>query len=571
LLTDYLDRIRSQKNEDALLREIVTLNRNRIFSRLRSKHATLKCNFKKEKRQRPKVLPEVSNAVMKVKTTGLSSIPVTVLDDLQHDVKILQALFAELEKMKKSEAWSESGLNLAIEIVIGVRGLKHTGIIGTILRSSGLDSSMVTSLTTSIIKLGRYSVAARFLIRAAEELSIFTSIEISVIKLPPIPGLLVAEPETLLPAVLNGIFDASEIESAAAITKARLERKYSKIPVVEDVLSNISSTKFVVHAEIQLLFHYELQPAALAPRLICSSKKACFLCNLFVKLHGKFIIPSSHGKLYEKWTLPERIDELQGARAQRVGVVMDHFNDAVVQELRLEVLMARRPYPHPFESAIFASPVWSSPRSQTTSPSTVFQSASAVKPRSLLQDQPTVHQERDVLADSVSPLHQGSEDTSGGFLENSQRSTSDPGDGHIGSSPLTEDSEATLKGKSLETSATYIPLTRGELLVEELSDAREWLKVATPRIHLTLSFDWWKESTVALIRDKNGFEPHKRCRMKLRWLRDNEVPDKSEGEHFVNLDTFPEGSQMTFNESGGNLKFHIGRGLDMISIEYLTL
>ena len=205
------------------------------------------------------------------------------------------------------------------------------------------------------------------------------------------------------------------------------------------------------------------------------------------------------------------------------------------------------------------------------SPGTVSQSASTVKPRSLLQDQPTVHQERDVLADSVSPLHQGSEDTSGGFLENSQRSTSDPGDGHIGSSPLTEDSEATLKGKSLETSATYIPLTRGELLVEELSDAREWLKVATPRIHLTLSFDWWKESTVALIRDKNGFEPHKRCRMKLRWLRDNEVPDKSEGEHFVNLDTFPEGSQMTFNESGGNLKFHIGRGLDMISIEYLTL
>jgi hypothetical protein len=160
---------------------------------------------------------------------------------------------------------------------------------------------------------------------------------------------------------------------------------------------------------------------------------------------------------------------------------------------------------------------------------------------------------------------------SGGLLENSQCSISDHGEGHPGSSPVTKDSEATLKRKSKEVSKAYLPLTRGELLVEELSDARECFKVATPRIHLTLSYDWWRESMVALIRDGNGFEPHKRCRMKLRWLKDNEVPDKSEGEHFVNLDTFPEGSQMTFNESEGNLKFHVSRGLDVICVEYLTL
>jgi hypothetical protein len=58
--------------------------------------------------------------------------------------------------------------------------------------------------------------------------------------------------------------------------------------------------------------------------------------------------------------------------------------------------------------------------------------------------------------------------------------------------------------------------------------------------------------------------------MKLKWLGDNEIPDKSEEEQFVNLDTFPQGSQMTFNERAENPKFHIGRGLDVISIEYLT-
>jgi hypothetical protein len=300
------------------------LNRNRILCRLRSKHAKLYCNYKKEKLLRPKVLPEIANAVGKVKLTDLSSIPAIVLDDLKHNVERLQALFAELEDMTKPEVLSETGLNLIVRIVLAARGLDPTSILDKILGSSGLSPATVTNLISPIIKLGRYSVGARFLIRAAEELSIFTNIEISVIKLPPIPGLLIAESETFVPEVLNGMF-ASEIENAAAITKARLERKYPTNPIANGVFSDISSTKFVVHAEIQLLFYYELQPTELAPRLICSSKKACFLCNLFLKLHGKFITPSSHGRLYKKWTFPERINQLKGARAKRMGIAIGHF------------------------------------------------------------------------------------------------------------------------------------------------------------------------------------------------------------------------------------------------------
>lgn len=59
-----------------------------------------------------------------------------------------------------------------------------------------------------------------------------------------------------------------------------------------------------VHAEIQLLFFYELHPELPRPRFICSSKSACYMCNLFFSIHGGFHIPRTHGKLYDKWTLP---------------------------------------------------------------------------------------------------------------------------------------------------------------------------------------------------------------------------------------------------------------------------
>jgi hypothetical protein len=38
--------------------------------------------------------------------------------------------------------------------------------------------------------------------------------------------------------------------------------------------------------------------------VICSSKRACYLCQLFIQLHGQYFIPSTHGKLYDTWKWP---------------------------------------------------------------------------------------------------------------------------------------------------------------------------------------------------------------------------------------------------------------------------
>lgn len=55
------------------------------------------------------------------------------------------------------------------------------------------------------------------------------------------------------------------------------------------------------HAEVQIVSYYELHPAAQRPRVIRSSKDACYLCNLFIQLHGAFYVPRTHGNLYCGW------------------------------------------------------------------------------------------------------------------------------------------------------------------------------------------------------------------------------------------------------------------------------
>ncbi|KAB5551304.1 hypothetical protein GE09DRAFT_168699 [Coniochaeta sp. 2T2.1] len=60
-------------------------------------------------------------------------------------------------------------------------------------------------------------------------------------------------------------------------------------------------TESKIHAEIQIAAYYEINPADLPPRTICSNKDACYLCDEFIKLQGKYYIPRSHGKLYPGW------------------------------------------------------------------------------------------------------------------------------------------------------------------------------------------------------------------------------------------------------------------------------
>ncbi|KAF3914602.1 hypothetical protein AA313_de0200202 [Arthrobotrys entomopaga] len=65
-----------------------------------------------------------------------------------------------------------------------------------------------------------------------------------------------------------------------------------------------------VHAEVQLIVYYDLRSVNsrndyVPPRVIGTSKYLCHLCYLFLKAHGRYPPPNTHGRLYDQWTVPD--------------------------------------------------------------------------------------------------------------------------------------------------------------------------------------------------------------------------------------------------------------------------
>jgi hypothetical protein len=62
-----------------------------------------------------------------------------------------------------------------------------------------------------------------------------------------------------------------------------------------------------VHAEIQVLIFYELksETSTSIPSVIGTSKATCYLCDLFIKHHGRFLVTKTHGRIHSQWTVPD--------------------------------------------------------------------------------------------------------------------------------------------------------------------------------------------------------------------------------------------------------------------------
>jgi hypothetical protein len=108
-----------------------------------------------------------------------------------------------------------------------------------------------------------------------------------------------------------------------------------------------------IHAEIQLVLYCELKASKLPPRVVCSTKDACFLCNAFIRMHGKIHTPRCHGRLYPGWRLP---------RSPRFMKIEQNFNRELESHIRnsLATLFSRQQktvYPDPNESTLLTLPV----------------------------------------------------------------------------------------------------------------------------------------------------------------------------------------------------------------------
>lgn len=113
--------------------------------------------------------------------------------------------------------------------------------------------------------------------------------------------------------------------------------------------STVVGSQFV-HAEIQLITHYELNPYSLPPRAIGASKEACFLCDSFIRAYGRYCITGAHRQVFDQWTVPD-LKEYTNETLNRFREVLAQVSRDVKRE-RTKANSAGGWRPQPLQSAI---------------------------------------------------------------------------------------------------------------------------------------------------------------------------------------------------------------------------
>ena len=262
------------------------------------------------------------------------------LADVLRKIKTLKALFTKFEDIQEHSAASSVVQDTAMELTTQMHYLASQTKLNLALNSSKeLSPELKISLLEAVGKLGRYhSISYELLgLARSEQYSIFNSIKIETSPtLRPSQPLNVDKNAHPLTALQNILRPRSVVQSRAL--KPSLERCLEKpIHVIVDefrlaIADYHKSVK--VHAEIQLLFFYELNSQRIRPRTICSSKSACYLCDLFFRLHGQYYVPRTHGRLYNRWTLPDWHILLPEIRRRDFDALLRNFNEILKAKVK---------------------------------------------------------------------------------------------------------------------------------------------------------------------------------------------------------------------------------------------
>ncbi|KAL9124814.1 MAG: hypothetical protein Q9217_005900 [Psora testacea] len=558
----------NSKDDDtkALFRCIVTLDYCRILSRLRSRHA------KKSSRNKgkPVLITLLDTAIRDQSIQPSPNITVMELADVLTKIKTLKALFMKFEDIQEHSAASSVVQDGAMELITQMHDLASQTKFKLALNSSRtLNPELKTFLPEAVGKLGRYYSISYELVCVArsEEYSIFNSITIETS-----PTLRPSQPLNIdknfhpLTALQNILRPGSAVQSRSL--KPSLEKCLGKpIQFILDefrlaIADYYKSVK--VHAEIQLLFFYELNSERIRPRTICSSKSACYLCDLFFRLHGQYYVPRTHGRLYHRWTLPNWHILLPEMRRRYFDFLLRNFSD--ILRVKVKVALDRGPVRanHPDESTLVRSlsPITQLPdRVIPDCPISSEGPASLgfTSPDPLLSEPPPQAElltgaTSSYILPSTSTLHPpAQEPMTPRELPSRDTSTNTPT-----ASPL----------PPLSPSSTALPklhheLTEGEPIRRPISYPNISINVGTTRLNLHLSSD----TTVSLPPDRLS-NPSSRCLVRVKWLQGAETGNVNS--QAINAEGLSYDTEMEFYHGATctPTELHLRRGEDFVSIKY---
>lgn len=208
-------------------------------------------------------------------------------------------------------------------------------------------------LLNIINKVSRYKEASRFLYRTAKKYPRVRHMQPVIVVLPTeaFKRFDASQYDPMLLGALSrfrGLHAHWDLQQVCNLLK--IKQQDAKNQFAKQAKQTVTEAK--IHAEIQLLYHYEIEPLTLPPRIVCSSKDACYICNQFILMHGKMHTSRCHGKIYTGWRLPA-LPALQDLE-RRFNMMLD-----TLVETTLSTLLVKRKritYPDPNESTLLSLP-----------------------------------------------------------------------------------------------------------------------------------------------------------------------------------------------------------------------
>jgi hypothetical protein len=240
-------------------------------------------------------------------------------------------------------------LNKLGDLVEGIHHLQqttpHFNDLLDLVPNNKMDPSSRSSMLNIIRKVSRYWGAARQLYRMAKKFPLVRNMKIRLASLPQKAFESQTNPSEFsdLYSCLSrlGFVKGKQHSVSQLCHNLRLDENAARARY-EGAQKALSAPK--IHAEIQIIAFCEMQAPKLFPRVVSSSKDACFLCNTFIQLYGRMHTPRAHGRLYPGWRLPNlpQLRSLQQKLNKRLIESLRHNISLGLAQKKLPV----RPFPN---------------------------------------------------------------------------------------------------------------------------------------------------------------------------------------------------------------------------------
>ena len=528
---------------------IVTLDICRILSRLRSRHAAVT----RKTAGKPALSALLNRTVNdpSIKPSGKSA-KARVVRARSQTRKFLEA-FDEFETGYNNADPSVSRDRL-IDILIQAHAFDVNDLRVALQSSLLIDPNLKTFLPQAISKLGRYYCVACDLTDAARssQYTIFGRISVKALE----------EPVLDTRSITNGLVDFERtLERITRLSHQRQIDHYGSQALFAartKYQARISNciTPWKIHAEVQLLFFYEHNSGITHPRIICSSKSACYLCDLFFKSHGKFYLPRTHGRLYDKWVLPEWPPH-QSLPSPGIQSATNQLNSILEAKILQTLNTKRSSCLHPNKSVLHLREPWSStstlPEPKIRQITAEASNSGGVSvPRELEESPSTGLKLGDIGFSSKTAFAKSAVETE---VPHATRVT-----------PNTDQSvEGRQKSLSLSDPAVSL-LSRGDTLSHKLTHPRDSLVVKTDAITLHASWDWHPMEPAP-----GTFITQNTCWIQVTWLaHGHRFPKGDQGVASVDLETL-DSAQDVIVEGGAAFSkkaLSVQKGEHVILIQY---